>query len=144
MTTKLTASNVANLFNHCLYKVDEPFVADETRTMIGLVTTAQFHEGRIKENDLVIKELLEQLPNEFLSAAQGGGGGWSFLNMPSDKDGMLWGQQRDAEALMLLAMAAGYMTYCLKDRKDWHMLPGGVPYIEWSRTKYKSKGDSNV
>jgi hypothetical protein len=56
------------------------------------------------------------------------GGGWSFLNLCHLKDGTLWGQQMDAEALVLVSVALGMCAYNLP-REVWESLPGGVPYV---------------
>jgi len=93
----------------------------------GLVHGFGFNPDKIKQHREEIKELLDQMPLEFHPAGVGGGGGYTFLNLPFTRDGEQWGEQRDAEALLCLGIAAGMATI-LVPRSVWNMFPGGVPY----------------
>ena len=76
----------------------------------------------------VIKGWITDLPSEFLAE---GGGGWSFLNLCQSKDGDLWGQHRDCEALFVLASSIG-LAKVLLPPELWSALPGGVPYLAFT------------
>jgi len=52
----------------------------------------------------------------------------SFLNFCQTKDGVQWGEHKDCQNLLTLAMGLGFMEYCLS-RKMWGAFPSGLPYI---------------
>jgi hypothetical protein len=76
-----------------------------------------------------INEFLNELSDTFKE-------GMSFLALPFDKNNNQWGEQMNAEQLMVLGIAAGRIKLCLP-KEMWNLLPGGVPYIEIT------KGDKN-
>jgi hypothetical protein len=133
----LTADNVYKLFLKCV----DPEKKENSIFIEGLVLTAFFKPEAIKADTFEILGYLEQLPIEFKAREFGGGGGWTFLNMPANFNKVVWGQQADAQMLMMLAMASRHMVYCMADRKKWAFLPGNVPYVEWSPRPYKGKHD---
>lgn len=53
--------------------------------------------------------------------------GWSLMQAVATKDGELWGEQRDADALFTLAQALGLAEPTMP-RELWHALPGCMPY----------------
>ena len=91
----------------------------------GVCCQVGFHPDRIESNRDRITELLSELPSEF---KESGGGGWSFLNACTDKDGNLWGQQRDVDMLICIGLAIRKVEYNLP-QELWCALPGGVPYF---------------
>jgi hypothetical protein len=120
---KLTSQNVKDLFQKVLFNDGE----DTTNhvPVQGITVNVGLHPGRLEEIKPQVKELLEQLPQEF---HKGHGGGTTFMSMPALADGSMWGEQRDAQELLLMGLATGYLTYCLP-REMWMVLPGGVPYV---------------
>lgn len=94
----------------------------------GLVRTFGFNPEKIQQRRGEIKVLLDQMPLEFHPGSLGGGGGYTFLNLPFTRDGEQWGEQRDAEALLCLGIAAG-MAKILVPRELWSAFPGDVPYV---------------
>lgn len=72
-----------------------------------------------------IDALLRALPDNFLLEK---GGGWSFLNGCVDRDGILWGEQSNVEALVCLGIGVGSASWVMKEFAS--SLPGGVPYFE--------------
>lgn len=94
----------------------------------GLVSNYGFHPERLKSHQAEIKAMIEDLPKEFLRET---GGGYTFLNLCTEKDGRMWGQHRDCENLLCLAMGLKMAGYCAP-REMWQILPGGVPYIWFS------------
>lgn len=91
----------------------------------GIMGNVGFHPDRIENHRSEIIEMLNELPTEFHKDS---GGGWSFLNMVNDKNGIHWGEHQDAEHLMQLGTALGKVEVQLP-REIWSALPGGVPYL---------------
>jgi len=117
----ISASRLSDMFKECLateFDVEPVIVS-------GLVNTVAFDEGRLKSHKDEIVNMLNHLPDEFKLT---GGGGYSFLQMPFDRYGQQWGEQRNAEQLLLMALALDLASYCLP-REYWSALPGGVPYV---------------
>lgn len=116
---------VENIFFDCLYKehelIDGKPIVDPI-TVEGIHTNFGFNPNSIERNKERIKELVLNLHPMFHN-------GWSFLNLCLDKNEDLWtGEHRTMEKLMVLAIAAGYMKYCLP-KKDWNAFPQNMPYI---------------
>jgi len=131
MSTKLTATNVNEMFTKCLHtdgevaglkdgELPEGGVGAE-----GIMTRVMFHPGRLKESKPALVEMLNQLPDEFHKDK---GGGMSFLNMCVDRDGTQWGEHPTMDQLIILAIAAGVGQYCMP-REMWTMFPGSMPYV---------------
>ena len=119
---KLTSGRVNVVFRSCL------FADGEARTDFvkagGVVHTFGFHLGRLKAHEPEVREMLAELPENFMADK---GGGWSFLNAPMDKFGDQWGEQMDAEQLLCMGIGLG-LVRCQLPREVWSALPGGVPY----------------
>lgn len=117
----------------CLFRKDELHGETPPPNAVqadGPVTQFHFHRERLNSHREEVRAILRLLSIEFVSTAQGGGGGWSFLQGCVDKNGTLWtGLQRRVEQLLALGMALGYVT-CQIPREYWAVLPGGVPYYE--------------
>lgn len=110
----------------CLFREGES--TDNAVTVEGVVRNFGFHPDRLQSHRAEIAAQLSELPTEFLSETQGGGGGWSFLNACNDHEGNQWtGEQATMEVLFCLGMGLG-MVQCLLPREMWSALPGGVPY----------------
>ena len=122
--TNLTTENVHDLFMNCLFAdgedTDDHVIARAVMMNIG------FHPERLKNNTEKIVEILNDLPDTF---KKNGGGGMSFLNMCEDKNGNQWtGAHKTMDELIALGIASGKMSY-LMPREEWHMFPGGMPYL---------------
>lgn len=119
---KLTAENVESTFKSCLaenHKADGVVVD-------GVIIKAKFNTNAISEHKKDIQDMLTQLPNEF---QYDGGGGWSFLNMCTDRHGNQWtGFHRTMDMLVCLGIAAGFVRFLLP-REMWNIMPGGMPYL---------------
>jgi hypothetical protein len=90
-----------------------------------------FHPGRLESHRKEVREMLMELPITFRKSV---GGGWSFLNACTDKDGNMWGQHRDIDELLALGIALGYISFSLP-REFWPSLPGGMPYFTFDDLK---------
>lgn len=141
---ELTADNVVEVFTDCLFTQEEmveiglehhtveEILAMENPPFVvagGIVNDVAFHPARLEGHRGEVREMLEQLPKEFQSAAAGGGGGWSFLNMCQRNDGEQWtGLHRTQEHLATLAIALKEGAWLLP-REMWEAFPGGMPYF---------------
>lgn len=119
----LSAENVSKVFMDCLFRDEEekenPVLAE------GLTMNVGFNPKRLESHREDVKDFLMQLPHIF---RENDGGGWSFLQACMTNDGFQWGEQRNAQELVLLGVALEYVEY-LMPRKMWCFLPGGVPYF---------------
>lgn len=121
---KLNVKNVAMILKDCFAENMEELKPEEIIDLeLVVIHSFCFKKNKIEQNCEDIKELLKQLPEQFWKD-----GGWSFLKVPFDKNDNQWGEQRDAEMLMALGMAAGYVKHLLQ-KEFWFALPGGGPYF---------------
>lgn len=116
-------SELQDVMRHCLYKEGED--ASNGKEIKGVINGYLLNPDRVKEKKPQIDAMLVQLPDEFMKSK---GGGWSFLQACETRDGELWGQHVDIEALVVLGIAAGSVEY-LAPREMWGSLPGGMPYF---------------
>lgn len=119
----LTAAAVEEVFMDCLFKEGED--VSKAVEVQGVAHSFGFHPERLNTNRPFVQALLAELPLPF---REGDGGGWSFLQACETQSGVLWGQHRNIEQLMVLGLATGDVAYLLP-REAWSALPGGVPYF---------------
>lgn len=120
---KLTAENVNIVFRHCLFNENEN---TENAIMVnGIMNNYGFHPERINNNKENIITMLQELSDDF---KVGAGEGTSFINLPFTRDKAQWGEQQNAEQLMLLGMAIEKVRYTMP-KEFWANLPGSMPYI---------------
>ena len=91
----------------------------------GLTTNFVLNPEKVDSYADEIKAMLDQLDDQFKVSI---GGGFSFLSMTFVKNNIQWGEQLNAQELMVLGLATGYMHYLLP-REAWPVLPRGVPYL---------------
>lgn len=124
---QLTAENVYNTVMDCLYpegtNIDD--VRNEMVTVPAIRATFCFSPKGLERNKANIDSMLSQLPKDFMKSS---GGGMSFLQACFNSNGMQWGEQHNAEDLMVLGMGIGLVKFCMP-REMWGMFPGGVPYF---------------
>lgn len=118
------------IFLDCLFKEEELEHVDG-KTLVkgdikpvpamGVVNNVAFHPDRLQSHHDEVKEMFNQLSPQFQE-------GLSFIQMPMDKDGNQWGEQRSAEQLMLLGIGLKYVTLPMP-RPLWGLCPGGVPFV---------------
>jgi hypothetical protein len=120
----LSEKRVASLVSTCLTGPDEP--RDGALFVEGILTDYSFSQGRIRENAMLIGQMLAELPDQFHHDK---GGGWSFLNACMDRQGNQWADQhRRMEDLFCLGIAAGKADWLLP-REAWGELTGGMPWV---------------
>lgn len=136
---ELNANNVRSVFMDCLYTSKEEYDNNpESGIRIeGITSIFILNKDKLEKHRNEIISMLDQLPPAFrASEITNGGGGWSFIQMPfkgKDNDNLdQWGEQPNAQELMLLGMGIGVMAYLIKDREIWRIMPGGVPYIVYN------------
>ena len=123
---RLTSTNAKNIYGDCMTGRSfgssivgvAPIEAD--RDFIHL------DKAKLIQHRTEIDSMLRQLPECF---RQSKGGGWTFLNLCTDKGGVLWtGLHERAAQLLYLGIGIGKMDYLLP-REMWKALPGGMPYV---------------
>lgn len=127
----ISSQEIRSMFMDSLFKPEElpasgtpdegTFVRVE-----GIVGGFGFHPERVKTHAPRLKEIIAELDPNFLV-------GWTFLNLPFDKNGNQWGEQPTANEFMCLSMANGLARYQFP-REMWEVLPGGVPYVQFTAT----------
>jgi hypothetical protein len=134
----LTADNVEDIFMDCLACHGELTEAQENWIrsggdlppgwvkITGLMMAAVLNEQRLKDNAGKIREMLEQLPEQFREER---GGGWSFLNACMTADGRQWGEHRDIDRLLVLGIGCGQAKIVPIRKEFWPLLLGGMPYF---------------
>lgn len=130
----LNAKDVHDLFLKLLFHEDEidetthqPKSDVSTIRIEGITQNFGLHGGRVLEHKDEIHSMLEELNPVFKE-------GYTFMQMPFDKDDRQWGEQPTAQELMVMGMAIGELKYCFP-REMWMMLPGSVPYIIYTGGK---------
>lgn len=130
--TELTAKRTEELLKSCLFTDEEVKDQDLLDRMVkveGVVNQFGLHPDRLEKTRDQVVQLIDKLDAKFLAE---GGGGYTFLSLPFDRDGKQWGEQRNAEQLYVLAAGLGLAKFALS-RTYWSSLPGGVPYIIFSK-----------
>jgi len=98
-----------------------------------------FHPERIESHRAEVIAMLRELDLNFYESK---GGGWSFLNLPFDKNGNQWGEQSNADMLLLISNALGLMKIQMP-REMWKLCPGGVPYVVVFDKKLEANNENN-
>lgn len=131
------AERVHDLFLECLYRTEELQAIEFPTTdgvpadaviVDGIAHRVAFHPGRVAESKEKVRGLIREIVSHHFLRGDGGGGGYSFLNLPFDKSGEHWCEQVTAGELVELALATGWGGYCLP-REFWGSLPGSAPYV---------------
>jgi hypothetical protein len=127
MNNKLNPDNVHRVFTDCLYdsNVQEKEKANAVFSSAVLVV-AEFRPDRLEAHKDDIKQMLNELPDDFKKSK---GGGMSFLRMCEDKNGELWTDlHMTCDLLLCLGLATKEMSL-LHERDIWAAFPGGVPFV---------------
>ncbi len=125
------AARVEEILRDSLYRPEEVTgnaAPAEAVTAEGVMAKFAFHPGRLESHKAEIAEICNQLPDEFQESK---GGGWSFLNLCMTKDGQQWGEHRNCDQLVALAIASKQGSFLLP-RDLWTSLPGSMPYVQFS------------
>lgn len=141
---ELTAENVRTILNDC-FLTDEEVVdlslhganSDRAEELVeaghlvkvdGLRTDFAFHPERLESHRAEVADMLAQVPEPFFTNK---GGGWSFLNLCTRADDVLWGEHINVEQLCVLAIGLGLGQW-LVPKEMWNLMPGGMPYIAFT------------
>ena len=115
---KLSSENVQKIFDECFSETGD-------KKVVSVVHEFFFNSNKLNENSDKIRDMLYQLPENFMKDS---GGGWSFLMACNDKNGEQWtGLHLRMEQLFAMGEAIGKVKSLLP-RELWKALPGGVPY----------------
>ena len=122
---KLDAKKVNEIFMDCLFK-EHPACGTTFIPVKGITMNVGLQASKVEEHSGEIKELLDELPDNF---KENSGGGWSFLEACVDKEGNQWGEHNNMQELLMLGIASGWAGYLVSSRELWSAFPGGVPYF---------------
>ena len=125
----LTGQNVAAAFKASLFQPGQP--TDTAVIAEGVVMKAGFDPVRLEAQRAAVVAMIAELQDPFFEDT---GGGWSFLNLCGRRDGEIWGEHQDCDALICLALALDLAYWPLPFRGMWSVMPGGVPYVAFRRT----------
>jgi hypothetical protein len=104
-------------------------VPDTCVIWTGVMNTFAFDRAKLEAHRDTIKAMIATLPEEFLAEK---GGGWSFLNLCTAKDGTLWtGMHMVCDHLIALAGGLKIAAFVMP-RELWSALPGGMPYVQFT------------
>lgn len=121
---RLSPVDVEEVYKDCLAED-----ATDTIDVEGIMHTSRFSVAKLEKNKADITKMLEQLQDPFKPVEQGGGGGWTFLNVCEDKHGNLWtGVHWTCEMLIQLGIGTNQAAW-LGPREIWQAFPGGMPYL---------------
>lgn len=120
------AAKVIKIIKDSLFKDDEikDGIPENAIIVEGVMNKFGFHKERLEAHRAEVIKILREMPETFQKDK---GGGWSFLNLATDKNGKQWGEHSNVDELILLAIGLGLARFLLP-RKDWSALPG-MPYI---------------
>lgn len=94
---------------------------NEFTVVDGIVNKYAFHKNRLESYRDEVQNMVNNLCPELKE-------GISFLNMCMDKDNNQWGEHRDCENLLCLAIGLDILAYPLP-KEVWAFLPGAMPFI---------------
>ena len=103
---ELCTKDVIDLFSMLLHDDDEVVAGTPTIIVHGVMNNFGFDPERVEEHAPLVRQLLEQLDEDF---RQETGGGASFLKGGTRHDGALWGEHTVVELLMCMGIATGDM-----------------------------------
>jgi len=124
----IDAKEVGEIFEDCLYKGEKPNceTSEDTIVVEGVVHNFAIDLSKLEKHADRVAELLGYLPTNFHKS---GGGGWSFLQMCDDRNGVQWtGFHMRMEQLLVLGIALKKARIQVP-RDMWKVFPGGVPYL---------------
>lgn len=123
----IDSKEIDSIFKDCLMNKDiSEIETEEARLVEGVMSKYLLSLDKLEEHEDRIMEILLCLHSNFLRS---GGGGYSFLNACTDKNGDLWtGFHTRVEQLLVLGIGISKVEFQLP-REMWKALPGGMPYF---------------
>lgn len=118
--SEMDARRIMSIVVNCIPETD---YEGETIIVSGVNQTIQFSVEYLEHHKDEIRKFVDLLPLEFSE-----GGGWSFMNMVVDRNENQWGEQIDADNLLVLALATDMAQFLIPEEM-WGILPGGMPYV---------------
>jgi len=98
---------------------------EEFHIVQGMMTRFALHKQRLELHRPIVTYWLSLLHQTFKD------NGWTFLQVPFLANGTQWGEQPDADILMVLGMGLDLVTPLLPRALD-SSLVGGVPYFKFT------------
>lgn len=126
MKKKISASRINAILKDCIAKEGEEAVA-----VSGIIQSFALNEHRLEKYRNEMIEIIQLLNSNFFTESEDGAGGASFIHLALDKYGNQWGEQKNAEELVVLALGLGLCKRVGPMSMD-REFPGGVPYFVFS------------
>lgn len=124
-TSDLTSENVEAIFLDSLAtSIDAP---DAVILVDGVTRTTRFHGDRLYTHVSDVELMLSHGSGFFYDDR---GGGHTCLDLGFRRDGLRWGTRRDVDRLLCLGLALNLASYARRDRAEWSLFPGGIPYVQ--------------
>ena len=120
----IDAKRIHEIIEDSLFEKEEDATPENTVIGEGVMMRLGMNKEKLEKHREEIKGFLQEVSPQFHKQT---GGGWSFLNLCMDKDGVHWGEHRDCDALVAAGSALGYVTTPMKEMAS--ILPGGMPYV---------------
>lgn len=126
---ELNSDNVKTVFMDSLFTDEEAKnITEDSEFLVvaeGVTTKVGFNPDRLLSHKEDVKTMLYELPEAFFKDS---GGGWSFLNAITTKDGTQWAEHKNVDQLLTLGLGLNLVSY-LMPREMWKILPGAMPYF---------------
>lgn len=129
----INAMRIREILGKCFFS-EVPEIGTEAIKAKGINNTFILDPKKITEFESEIISMLDEL-NEDIREDKGGG--ISLICIPFDKHDHQWGEQINANELMVLGMAIGRIKYLFENRMIWSALPGSVPYYVYTTEKFE-------
>lgn len=132
------AERVKNTFYDCMFKTaEEANEHVEKGTIVtskGMRVIVAFHPERLKGHEEGILALMNEVVHD--KFYRDGGGGMSFLDLCVDKNGNQWTDlHQTMDQFFQLAQAIGHAGFCTQDPGLISLMPGGMPFVWFSKEK---------
>lgn len=115
------AQTIHDAFMDCLCKSEDKN-PDNQMVIEGITCKFALNPTRLETKRELVQQCINNLPTQFKE-------GYTFMAMPMTKSGAQWGEQANAQELLVMALGLNLMKYCFP-KEYWSILPGGVPYVQ--------------
>jgi hypothetical protein len=124
------AAQVDAIVRECLYPEEITGIPADAVVVKGIMRDFAFDPKAVAVQKPKIAALIDQIVADPFYADKGGG--MSFLNLCMTKDDDHWAEHPTMEVFYVLSAAIGRAKFCMP-QDMWPMLPGGMPYIQFTR-----------
>ena len=136
METKINAKRIREILSGCFFS-KTPNIGSKAIYVEGIMNKFVFDPEKVLKFEGEVIAMLDELDENIREDSEGKG--VSLIVIPVDKHGNQWGEQRNADELMVPGMAIGRIKYLMENRIFWRIMPGGVPYYVYTTEKFEPK-----